>query len=281
MAISTTKTRLPMRSKRRATPSVPPRPPQNQPTTRGGSTLVADLLDGVCDSRTTKMAIASSSVLDWFVGDGGGHVQTTGKDWREAIDKMLLRLYGDAPETYLPVLSRTGGQRGTYRVGREYARSSWKGRDWWAVRSAGGATSTARRIPQPSQRERRRNEIRPLACRCRNRWHRSSSLEDVRSGYAGPCPTGRRFTLDVADEMLAQGARQALAYAFDNLCQKVAWEQRPALENEVRTLISGKERRDEIDALVKDVVRETVREWILDVLNNSPFGMEIKRCYAN
>ena len=62
--------------------------------------LVADLLDGVRFAHDEDGD--PHPVLDWFVGDGGGHVQTTGKDWREAIDKMLLRLYGDAPKPTSP-----------------------------------------------------------------------------------------------------------------------------------------------------------------------------------
>lgn len=62
--------------------------------------LVADLLD---DVRFQHDQYGEPIVvLVWNAGDGGGDVKTIGKDWREAIDKMLLRLYGDVPKTASP-----------------------------------------------------------------------------------------------------------------------------------------------------------------------------------
>ena len=96
--------------------------------------------------------------------------------------------------------------------------------------------------------------------------------DDVAAAYAGPIPTGRRFTLDVTDELLSRGARECLAYAFDDLCKRVAREQRPMLESQAFAWLSHPDNREKIDALVQEIFRETMRDWLTDVLNDSPLG---------
>ena len=56
--------------------------------------LVSEFLDGVRFEHDEDGN--PRPVLDWFVGDGSGHWQSRGATWREAIDKALIRWYGDA-----------------------------------------------------------------------------------------------------------------------------------------------------------------------------------------
>ena len=100
--------------------------------------------------------------------------------------------------------------------------------------------------------------------------------DDVAATALPPSREGRRFTLDVTDELLTEGGKEALAYAFDDLCKRIANEQRPLLESEAMAWITSTEHRDEVKALVRRVIEETVRAWITDVLNTSPLAQVLR-----
>ena len=94
--------------------------------------------------------------------------------------------------------------------------------------------------------------------------------EDVRTRPSEPLPTGRRYSMDISEELLSHGMLEGLAYAFDDMCRFVARHQRPMLENEARSWMTKPENRDRIEELVTEVIRATVREWVKETLASAP-----------
>ena len=86
--------------------------------------------------------------------------------------------------------------------------------------------------------------------------------DDVQAHLPQPTPMGRRYSVDISEELLSKGAREGLAYAFDDLCKHVARAQRPMLENEARAWMSKPENREWIKSLVQDAILREVHEFM-------------------
>ena len=88
--------------------------------------------------------------------------------------------------------------------------------------------------------------------------------DDVQAHLPQSTPMGRRYSVDISEELLSKGAREGLAYAFDDLCKSVARDHRPMLENEARAWMSKPENREWIRLLVQDAILHEVHEFMSD-----------------
>jgi len=86
--------------------------------------------------------------------------------------------------------------------------------------------------------------------------------EDDVSVSMEPPLIGRRFSMDISEEVLAQIGARALEYAVEKLGQYVAHEHLPDIQHAVHSLLMD---HSWIQPIIEDELRRSVREFVLSL----------------
>ncbi len=91
---------------------------------------------------------------------------------------------------------------------------------------------------------------------------RFSFVPDDVAAVCEPAPMGRRYSLDVSEQALAEGGRELLAHAMQGLCENIAREQRPFLEQQVTSYLMAPENREWVREVMRDAIFAGIHQYM-------------------
>jgi len=91
---------------------------------------------------------------------------------------------------------------------------------------------------------------------------RAGELTADISGSLDPFPA-RRFSVTVAEEALQRMVPEAVRYVAEQLAEQVVYEQHGAVQTAVHSYLTD---RAWAEPIIRDAIRQAVREYVLDML---------------